>query len=282
MANKSEAHNRHHAEQRRKRREASRAAKGQGVERFPTRRKVAREEDSRLLLYGLHTVRQAVLNSARVKKALYITPNALSRLELEESSLQGVEVCDTHPKELDKMVGSDAVHQGCVVEVEPLSPKPLEALGECGLILVLDQVTDPHNVGAIMRSAVAMGAGALITTSRHSPVETGVLAKSASGALDLIDHLEVRNLAEAIDALNVQGFQTIGLDSDGPGILKNTVKPGKVALVLGSEGRGLRQKTRQTCTDLARVDMPGEIKSLNVSNAAILSLYIAREKQKNK
>ncbi len=185
---------------------------------------------------------------------------------------------DTMPRDLDRMVGSDAVHQGCVLEVRPLSSRPLSEIAASPLLLVLDQVTDPHNVGAIMRSAVAMSAGALITTSRHSPVETGVLAKSASGALDLIDHIEVRNLADALAELHSLGYQTIGLDSEGPEPLENSVLGEKVALVLGAEGKGLRQKTRETCTTLARIDMPGEIKSLNVSNAAALSLYIVHSR----
>ena len=141
-------------------------------------------------------------------------------------------------------------------------------------MLVLDQITDPHNVGAIMRSAVAFGAGALITTSRHSPHESGVLAKSASGALEHIDLIEVRNLAEALGELHEAGFQTIGLDSDGPAELETTFAGERVALVLGAEGKGLRQLTRETCSVVARLDMPGEIKSLNVSNAAVLALYI--------
>ncbi len=143
------------------------------------------------------------------------------------------------------------------------------------LLLVLDQVTDPHNVGAIIRSAVAFGAGAIITTSRHSPQESGVLAKAASGALELIPHIEVRNLAEAIEELHSLGFMTIGLDSEGPLEMEATLEGGRVALVLGAEGKGLRQKTRETVTALARLDMPGEIKSLNVSNAAAISLYAA-------
>jgi len=143
-------------------------------------------------------------------------------------------------------------------------------------VLVLDQVTDPHNVGAILRSAVAFGAGALITTTRHSPQESGVLAKAASGALEHIDHIEVRNLAQALDELHEAGFQTIGLDSDGPLVLEETFAGGKIALVLGAEGKGLRQKTRETVTALARLDMPGAIRSLNVSNAAAVSLYAAR------
>ena len=144
-----------------------------------------------------------------------------------------------------------------------------------GLILVLDQVTDPHNVGAVMRSAVAFNAGALITTNRHSPIESGVLAKAASGALELMPHIEVRNLSEALGVLQALGFLTIGLDSEGEIELEDSFEGKKVALVLGAEGKGMRQKTRETVSKLARISMPGAIKSLNVSNAAALSLYAA-------
>ena len=144
-------------------------------------------------------------------------------------------------------------------------------------MLILDQVTDPHNVGAIMRSAVAFNAGALITTARHSPQESGVLAKAASGALELIPLVEVRNLSDALSEVAALGFHTIGLDSEGGAELEQSFSAKKVALVLGAEGKGLRQKTRETVDTLARLDMPGVIKSLNVSNAAALSLYAARK-----
>ncbi|TIU76926.1 MAG: RNA methyltransferase, partial [Mesorhizobium sp.] len=168
-------------------------------------------------------------------------------------------------------------HQGVLIEAEPLKPKRLDTLGDTKLVLVLDQVTDPHNVGAILRSAVAFGAGALITTARHSPQESGVLAKSASGALEHIDQIEVKNLADALGQLHDAGFQTIGLDSEGSAELEKSFAGGKIALVLGAEGKGLRQKTRETVTALARLDMPGAIRSLNVSNAAAVSLYAARK-----
>jgi 23S rRNA (guanosine2251-2'-O)-methyltransferase len=228
-------------------------------------------------LYGLHTVRAALDNPARVIKRMLVTKNALDRLEIADASALPfpVEICD--PKAIDKEAGSDAVHQGVVIEAEPLAAKRLEDLADTSLVLVLvlDQVTDPHNVGAIMRSATAFNAGALITTNRHSPLESGVLAKAASGALELMPHIEVRNLAEALSALQALGFQTIGLDSDGADELENSFAGKKIALVLGAEGKGLRQKTRETVTKLARMSMPGAIKSLNVSNAAALSLYAA-------
>ena len=226
-------------------------------------------------LYGLHTVRAALDNRARVIRRMLVTKNALDRLEIGDIAALPfpVEICD--PKAIDKEAGSDAVHQGVMIEAEPLSAKRLEELADTSLVLVLDQVTDPHNVGAIMRSATAFNAGALITTNRHSPLESGVLAKAASGALELMPHIEVRNLADALAELQALGFQTIGLDSDGADELENSFSGKKIALVLGAEGKGLRQKTQETVTTLARMSMPGAIKSLNVSNAAALSLYAA-------
>ncbi|MEC9344136.1 MAG: RNA methyltransferase [Pseudomonadota bacterium] len=229
-----------------------------------------------ILLYGLHTVRHALENPRRVRHVLHVTRNALARLDLPAELAAATDIRETSPRDLDSLVGRDAVHQGAVLEAEPLEPRPMAEIGQSPLLLVLDQVTDPHNVGAIMRSAVALGAGALITTARHSPHETGVLAKSASGALDMIDHVTVRNLSKAIEELAELGYQTVGLDSEGPGVLENSLHGLKIALVMGAEGKGLRQKTRETCTTLARLDMPGAIKSLNVSNAAALALYLSR------
>ena len=227
-------------------------------------------------LYGLHTVRAALDNPRRRISRMLVTRNAAERLGISDPAALPFPAELVEPKEIDRLTGSEAVHQGVVIEAEPLKPKRLDALGETPLVLVLDQVTDPHNVGAIMRSAVAFGAGALITTTRHSPTESGVLAKSASGALEHIDHIEVGNLAQAIETLHEAGFQTIGLDSEGPADLEATFSGKRIALVLGSEGKGLRQKTRETVTALARLDMPGAIRSLNVSNAAAVALYAAR------
>jgi len=232
--------------------------------------------DGLVRLYGLHTVRAALDNPARRVRRMLVTRNALARLGLDEPPALPFPVEIVEPRDIDRILGSEAVHQGAMIEAEPLTPKRLAALSDTPLVLVLDQVTDPHNVGAILRSGVAFGAGALITTARHSPAETGVLAKAASGALEHIDLIEVRNLAEAIGELHAAGFETIGLDSEGPDELEKTFSGRKIALVLGAEGKGLRQKTRATVTALARLDMPGAIRSLNVSNAAAVALYAAR------
>ena len=172
--------------------------------------------DGLVRLYGIHTVRAALDNPSRKISRMLVTRNAAERLGLDDLSALPFKAELVEPRDIDKITGSEAVHQGVVIEAKPLNPKPLDALGDTRLVVVLDQVTDPHNVGAIMRSAVAFGAGALITTQRHSPQESGVLAKSASGALEHIDLIEVKNLADALGKLHDAGFQTVGLDSDGP------------------------------------------------------------------
>lgn len=232
--------------------------------------------DGMLRLYGLHTVRAAIDNPRRKIGRMLVTRNALERLDIDNTAALPFPVDIVEPRDIDKITGTDAVHQGVLIEAVPLKTKALNALGETPLVLVLDQVTDPHNVGAIIRSAVAFGAGALVTTARHSPHESGVLAKSASGALEHIDLIEVRNLAGALGELHQAGFQIIGLDSEGPEPLEKSLTGTKIALVLGAEGKGLRQRTRETVSVLARLDMPGPIRSLNVSNAAAVSLYAAR------
>lgn len=259
-------------------RRAYRDEKAGGTPAFRQRQPVPPGEaatDGLVRLYGLHTVRAALDNPQRRIKRMLVTRNALERLEIADLAALPFTTELVEPREIDKVTGSDAVHQGVLIEAKPLKPKRLDALGDTKLVLVLDQVTDPHNVGAILRSAVAFGAGALITTARHSPHESGVLAKSASGALEHIDQIEVKNLAEALGELHDAGFQTVGLDSEGSAELEKSLAGEKIALVLGAEGKGLRQKTRETVTTLARLDMPGPIRSLNVSNAAAVSLYAA-------
>ncbi|MCM2451449.1 TrmH family RNA methyltransferase [Agrobacterium vitis] len=230
-----------------------------------------------VFLYGLHTVRAALNTPERKPIKLSLTQNALVRLEIGPVDALPFPVEIVTPQDLAKHLGPEAIHQGVMLETRPLPPRRLEALKESPLLLVLDQVTDPHNVGAIMRTAVAFGAGAVITTMRHSPTESGVLANSASGALELIPYIPITNLADALGELHKLGFVSIGLDSEGPRPLEETFSGEKLAVVLGSEGKGLRQKTRDTVNALARLDMPGEIKSLNVSNAAAIALYASRQ-----
>ena len=229
--------------------------------------------DATLRLYGLHTVEAALANRARVRHRLYTTENALRRLA-ERNVEVDVPIETMSPRKLDQMVGRDAVHQGLGLEADPLPPYGVEDLGKARLVLALDQVTDPHNVGAILRSAVALGADAVVTTERHAPEEGAVLAKSASGALDMIRHVRVRNMARFVTDMRGAGFRAIALDSAGPARIEDTQTGAQVVLVLGSEGKGVRQGVREACDALARLDMPGAIASLNVSNAAVLALYI--------
>ncbi|WP_349357399.1 RNA methyltransferase [Stappia sp.] len=229
-----------------------------------------------LRLYGLHTVEAAFRNPARRRHRLYATENALRRLT-ERDIAPDVPVEILPPRKLDQMVGRDAVHQGVVLEADPLPAYGAEDLSRARMVLALDQVTDPHNVGAILRSAVALGADAVVTTERHAPEEGPVLAKSASGALDMIRHVRVKNMARFVGEMRAAGFRAVALDSAGPARLEDTELGDRVLLVLGSEGKGVRQGVREACDALARLDMPGEIASLNVSNAAVLSLYIVRQ-----
>jgi 23S rRNA (guanosine2251-2'-O)-methyltransferase len=232
-----------------------------------------RDSDGPAILYGWHTVTLALANPARRIRKLQLTENAARRLADENIDTRiAPEI--VRPSQIDLMLGPDAVHQGLLAEADPLPSPDIDTLAPEGLVLVLDQITDPHNVGAILRSAAAFAVKAIVTTARHSPEATGVLAKSASGALELVPLVSVQNLARALTRLNERGFLTVGLDSEGGENLAAVALREPLALVLGAEGKGLRQLTRETCGMVARLDMPGEIKSLNVSNAAVLALYI--------
>jgi 23S rRNA (guanosine2251-2'-O)-methyltransferase len=229
--------------------------------------------DGPVILYGWHTVAAALANPQRQIRKLFLTENAARRLADDKIDTR-VTPEIVRPDVIDRRLGPDAVHQGLLAEAEPLDTPDIDSLPQEGIVLVLDQITDPHNVGAILRSAAAFAVKAIVTTARHSPEATGVLAKSASGALELVPLVTVGNLARALTEMNDQGFMTVGLDSAGSEDLGSMALQQPLALVLGAEGKGLRQLTRETCSAVARLDMPGEIKSLNVSNAAVLALYI--------
>jgi 23S rRNA (guanosine2251-2'-O)-methyltransferase len=229
--------------------------------------------DGPVILYGWHTVAAALANPQRQIRKLWLTENAARRLADDNIDTR-VTPEIVRPSLIDARLGPDAVHQGLLAEAEPLPSPDIEDLAQEGIVLVLDQITDPHNVGAILRSAAAFAVKAIVTTARHSPEATGVLAKSASGALEMVPLVTVQNLARALTEMNDQGFLTVGLDSAGAEDLGAMTLRQPLALVLGAEGKGLRQLTRETCSAVARLDMPGEIKSLNVSNAAVLALYI--------
>jgi 23S rRNA (guanosine2251-2'-O)-methyltransferase len=227
-----------------------------------------------VILYGWHTVTAALANPARHFRRLLATENALRRLT-EEGINPPLPPQVVRPEAIAAQLTPDAVHQGLLAEADPLPFPAIEDLPTTGIVLVLDQITDPHNVGAILRTAAAFAVTAVVTTARHSPEATGVLAKSASGALELVPIVIVQNLARGLAALKEHGFLVVGLDGNAPDDLAAIKLQAPLALVLGAEGKGLRQLTAATCDRLARLDLPGAIKSLNVSNAAALALYIA-------
>jgi 23S rRNA (guanosine2251-2'-O)-methyltransferase len=232
------------------------------------------DADSPIILYGWHTVTAALANPARRIRKLLATENAERRFA-EEGIQLPVPPELVRPDAIAARLTPDAVHQGVLAEADPLPSPGIEDLPATGLVLVLDQITDPHNVGAILRTAAAFAVAAIVTTARHSPEATGVLAKSASGALELVPIVTVQNLARGLAALKECGFLIVGLDSEAVDELAATALSAPLALVLGAEGKGLRQGTRAACDRLVRLDLPGAIKSLNVSNAAALALYIA-------
>jgi 23S rRNA (guanosine2251-2'-O)-methyltransferase len=232
------------------------------------------EDEGPAILYGWHTVKAALENPARKFHRVLATENAARRLAEAGAALPHAPEI-VRPDAIEALVGPEAVHQGLYAEADPLPSPQIEDLDPRGIVLVFDQITDPHNVGAILRSAAAFGVAAVVTTARHSPEATGVLAKAASGALEYVPIITVGNLARTLAALKERGFLTIGLDSAGDADLAGIELAAPLALVLGAEGKGLRQLTRTTCDRVARLDLPGRIKSLNVSNATALALYIA-------
>ena len=223
------------------------------------------------VLYGLHSVREALLNPKRKHRRLLVTENAA--LRLAEDMTLPLQPETVKPEAINILLPPDAVHQGVYLETERLPLLRLEKLPQDRIIIALDQVTDPHNVGAILRSAAAFNVGALITTFRNSPELTGVLAKAASGALEHVPLVGVTNLGRALTELKDEGYLVIGLDSEAPEEMHDLPLRLPVIRVLGAEGKGLRQSTRALCDHLARLELPGVIRSLNVSNAAAISLY---------
>ncbi len=227
-------------------------------------------------LYGFHAVREALRNPRRECLDLFATPAAAEKLSPDISAGR-VALHHVDAEALSARLGAEAVHQGVFLEARPLPPLDVtEIERKSGLVLALDQITDPHNVGAILRTAAAFAVDAVIVTERHAPEFSGVLAKTASGGLEHVPLVAVVNLARALDQLGDAGYQRVGLDSEGPASLEKTVLSAPVALVLGAEGKGLRRLTREKCDTLARLDMPGAIKSLNVSNACAVALALTR------
>jgi len=226
-------------------------------------------------LWGKHAVAAALDNPDRKVLRAWATREAAAYMQFPKD----VAVTLAEAPDLGRLVPHDAPHQGVVIEVEPLEEVWLDDLltraGEPAVLLVLDQVTDPHNVGAILRSAAAFGAIGIITQDRHSPPESGVVAKAASGALERTPWARVVNLARALEEIGEAGFWRIGLTGSAETDLREALGPPRVALVLGAEGTGLRPNTREHCDALARLPISDAVESLNVSNAAAVALYAA-------
>jgi 23S rRNA (guanosine2251-2'-O)-methyltransferase len=240
-------------------------------ERFERARRESLRPEDLTVLYGWHTVKAALENPERRVRMLLATENAARRLT-EEGVTATPEI--VRPGAIADRLTPDAVHQGLYLEAEPL-PSPDIADIAPGPVLILDQITDPHNVGAILRTAAGFDVAAVVTTARHSPEATGALAKAASGALEYVPIVTVQNLARAMTDLKERRYLLVGLDSSGDTDLSEVPLRAPLALVVGAEGNGLRQLTRESCDHVGRLDLPGRIKSLNVSNAAALALYVA-------
>ncbi len=241
-------------------------------------------DEGKTLLFGVHAVEAALANPKRIVRKLFLTENAENRLQpLTEG--RGFEIERVTPRDLDRRLGNDTVHQGILLETEPLEELPMNALARNARgrpLIVLDQVTDPHNVGAVLRSAAVFGAAGVVMTRRNSPPLGGVLAKSASGALEHVPVACVQNLARSLEDLKAAGATLIGLDGEGEQLLDEITWPEQPVFVLGAEGKGLRQLTRETCNLICRISTDGVIGSLNVSNAAAVALHLAHVERRRK
>jgi 23S rRNA (guanosine2251-2'-O)-methyltransferase len=235
------------------------------------------ERHEHLLIFGIHAVEAALANPRRVIHRVALSANAERRLQPSLAGRQ-LRLDRVLPRDLDRRLGPETVHQGALIEAEPLPERPLATLvDEMGgrPLLLLDQVTDPHNVGAVLRSAAVFGAAGLVMTRRHSPPLEGALAKAASGALEYVPVALVQNLARAVGDLKALGVMVVGLDGEANERLEAESWPRRAALVLGAEGKGLRELTRLSCDRLCRIASEGPLNSLNVSNAAAVALHWA-------
>lgn len=235
--------------------------------------------ESGLWLYGLHAVRAALSNPKRFVRRAVLTPRAAEDIGAKLLARVKQEVTDMHG--VSRILPDGAVHQGVALLCEPLPRLELDgvlaqASDKRRIVLVLDQITDPHNAGAILRTAAAFGVTAIVVQNRHSPPESGVLAKAASGALDVIPMVHVVNVARTLEELGKMNFWRVALAGDGEAPLRDVSASGDVALVLGSEGAGIRRLVRERCDISAYVPITSAIESLNVSNAAAVALYELR------
>ena len=231
-------------------------------------------------IYGLHAVRAALVNPKRDIRRLIATKPAKEKLQAEFQARKIIPDVMS-PNDISKMMPADAVHQGVAVEVKPLQEISLEEYlatsKEQKPLLLLDQVTDPHNIGAILRSAAAFDAGAVIVTKDHTAQEYAILAKSSSGGIEIVPIITVVNLSQAMETLKKSGYWCVGLDGEAKQTIKQAKLNHKTALILGAEGKGLRRLTAERCDMLVRLPISPNMESLNVSNAAAIALYAVVE-----
>jgi 23S rRNA (guanosine2251-2'-O)-methyltransferase len=231
-------------------------------------------------LYGLHAARAALANPRRKVRKAVVSERAQAELGPALAKAKVSNVSQASPDNISRLLPPGAVHQGVALVCEPLPELDLgEALSRAAgprLVVVLDQITDPHNEGAILRSAAAFGVAAVVVQDRHAPPESGALAKAASGGLDLIPRIAVVNIARALEELGRLGFYRIALAADGDASLRDAAPKGDIAIVLGAEGSGLRRLVRERCDATAFIPMGGAMESLNVSNAAAIAFYELR------
>lgn len=257
----------------------SRALRGRAG-RMQGGRGSGRASSGAVRLWGRHAVEAALKNPERRHRKLWATREGIASLDGELPANFPLEYAQ--PADLARFVSKDAPHQGLVLECDALEDVYLEDVLDgdpARPLVVLDQVTDPHNVGAILRSAAAFDACAILTQDRHAPPESGVVAKSASGALEIVPWVRVVNLARALEEAAEAGYWRIGLDGDGEASLAEALPAGPVALILGAEGEGMRHNIRQHCDAIARLPISNAMESLNVSNAAAIALYAAATRQ---
>jgi len=232
-----------------------------------------------LWLYGHHAVAAALANPRRKAKRLVLTDRAAQSLDAKAMARARHEIVEADA--VARLLPQGAVHQGIALECEPLPARDVSELAPASesarnIVVVLDQISDPHNVGAILRSAAAFGAAGVIVQDRHAPPESGVLAKTASGALDIVPYISVVNIARALKELGEMDYWRVALTGDGEQLLKEAIGTRNIVLVLGSEGSGLRRLVREHCDTAAYVPITSAMESLNVSNAAAVALYECR------
>lgn len=237
---------------------------------------VREEKKQTYWLYGVHAVRAALLNKKREIRRMVATKPAAEKLSVEFNA-RGIRPDVLSPQEISKMLPDEAVHQGVGLEVKPLPELSLEnylaGMKDHKPLLLLDQVTDPHNIGAILRSAAAFGAGAAIVTKDHAPQESAVLAKASSGGIEVVPLIRVTNLVHAMETIKKAGYWCVGLEGEAKQTIGEAKLDAKTALVLGAEGSGMRRLTGEHCDLRVRLPISPAMESLNVSNAAAVALY---------